>query len=149
MPSRRDFIRAMIAFAAGLPLFQTLASCGEAAHVSSDPLSAKDDDFVTLYDCYAVATYFDGGIGPKTGTITVAMIDSNQETIIDFWHGHSGQQHKFTITSTHFQSIRDLKKTWIETTSVDGHKHKLFIDPLDPQWRVPGAKPVQIKRKRD
>jgi hypothetical protein len=146
--SRRDFLRAAAAMAAAVPAFAGLHACGIVDESESKILSLNDGELVTLFDCYAVATYFDGGIGPHTGTITVAMIDANQETTLEFWHGHGGKQHQFKITPDHFQSIRDLKKTWIETTTVDNHTHKLFIDPVDPQWRVPGAKPVQIRRKR-
>ncbi|MEY4629881.1 MAG: hypothetical protein RIQ81_1, partial [Pseudomonadota bacterium] len=122
------------------------ADVSDAGPINQAP--AGEEEMVTLYDCFAVATYYDGEIGPHTGTITVAMVDANTEVNLEFWHGHGGSQHKFTVTAGHFQSIRDLQKTWIETTSVDNHTHKLFIDPVDPRWRVPGAKPVQIKRKR-
>ena len=50
----------------------------------------------------------------------------------------------FTITPEHFADLKHSKKVIIETTAVDGHKHKLFIDPTTPKWRVPGAAPTEV-----
>ena len=149
--SRRQFLVRVASCAAGAALLPVLDSCGPALDgvgSGAELNSTRDDQFVTLYDTYALATYYDGGIGPTTGTVTVAMVDANAESNLEFWHGHGGTSHRYKITPADFQSIRDLKKTWIETTTVDGHAHKLFIDPVDPQWRVPGATPVRIKKSR-
>jgi hypothetical protein len=149
--SRRQFLVRVASCVAGAALLPVVESCGPAIDgvgSGAELNSTRDDQFVTLYDTYAVATYYDVGIGPTTGTVTVAMVDANAESNLEFWHGHGGKSHHYTITPAHFQSIRDLKKTWIETTTVDGHAHKLFIDPVDPDWRVPGAKPVRIKKSR-
>lgn len=155
--TRRLFLFRAISGTAAAVVFPILGACGlgldgrfsqngrASGVVKTD---GGDDEFVTLYDTYAVATYFDGGIGPTTGTITVAMVDANLDVDLEFWHGHSGKTHQYRITARDFQSLRDLKKVWIETTSVDGHAHKLFIDPTDPNWRVPGAQPVRVKKSR-
>lgn len=147
--SRREFISRTASCVATAALLPALSSCGEVdANETAPAAASQDDGYVTLYDMHAIAVYFDGGFGPETGTVTVAMIDANVPVNFVFWHGHDGVNHQFDLMPDHFQSIRDLKKTWVETTTVDGHSHKLFIDPSDPRWRVPGAEPVRIKRYR-
>ena len=99
---------------------------------------------VTMYDTNAMALYFDGGLGPKTGIIKVDYILANKDVDLQFWHGHGGVYHRFTVTPAHFADLKKMKKIYIETTEVESHTHKLFIDPIDPQWRVAGAQPVQV-----
>ncbi len=99
---------------------------------------------ITLYDTNAMALYFDGGLGPKTGIIRVAAIIENKPVPFTFWHGHGGRDHQFTVTPEHFAVLKQLKRVTLQTTEVDGHSHKLFIDPVDPRYRVTGAKPVII-----
>jgi hypothetical protein len=98
----------------------------------------------TLHDTYAVALYFDGTLGPTTGTIRVADVVAGVTLPMLFWHGHGGQQHRFTVLPAHFAALRQGQRVMIETTMVDDHSHQLFIDPVDPRWRVPGAPPVQV-----
>ena len=99
---------------------------------------------VTLYDTYAMALYMDGGLGPKTGLIKVEYVVKGENVEMEFWHGHGGVSHRYTITQDHFRRLKKLEKVYIETTEVDDHTHKLFIDMKDPKWRVPGAKPVEV-----
>jgi hypothetical protein len=99
---------------------------------------------VTLYDMHAMALYLDGSLGPRTGIVRVADIAAGTEQPRDFWHGHGGQLHRFTITPAHFAALRRRERIMIETTEVDGHRHTLFVDPTDPQWRVEGATPQTI-----
>ena len=103
-----------------------------------------DAGYVVMYDTYAQALYMDGTLGPLTGTITVDYILANQEVDLDFWHGHGGQLHRFTIDPTHFAMLKQGERVYIMTTNVDGHNHMLFIDPTDPEYRVPGSDPVQV-----
>jgi hypothetical protein len=100
--------------------------------------------FITLYDTLAVALYFDGSLGPTTGTIRVADMVAGAATTFDFWHGHGGQLHRFTVTATHYAQLRRGQRVMITTTTVDSHEHMLFVDPRDPQWRAPDATPVQV-----
>lgn len=113
----------------------------------ADLTDRAGDDTILMYDTYAMATYFDGTLGPKTGICKVDDIIANTPVTMKFWHGHNGKLHQFTITPEHFKMLRHSKKVVIDTTTVDGHKHKLFIDPTNPKWRVPGAtaKPVRIE----
>lgn len=151
---RREFIQSALSYS-GIAIATTatlgLWGCGraeqEALEATSDLHGIGDEDFVIMYDTYAMALYMDGGLGPKTGVIKVDYIIKNQEMTLDFWHGHGGRQHKFTLKPEHFATLKQNKKVVIETTSVDSHTHKLFIDPTDSRWRVPGAQPVRVPKK--
>ena len=91
-----------------------------------------------------MALYMDGSLGPKTGVIKAEYLIKNEPVTLVFWHGHGGKNHQFTLLPEHYTSLKQSKKVVILTTSVDGHTHKLFIDPNDPKWRVPGVKPTEI-----
>lgn len=142
---RRKFLKLITAggIAAGLPVFASDYELGE--FWDDEEL---DEDFVTLYDTYAMALYMDGGLGPKTGIIKVDYILENEAVKMQFWHGHGGRNHEFTVLPEHFAQLKELKKVTIQTTAVDGHTHKLFIDPVDPRWRVPGAQPVKVPKSQ-
>ena len=99
---------------------------------------------VTLYGTNAVALYFDGSQGPYTGVIRVSYIVANAAITLDFWHGHGGAQHRFTLLPEHFAALKRLEKATLETSVVDGHSHKLYIDPNSTVHRVAGAQPVQV-----
>lgn len=97
-----------------------------------------------FYDTYAMALYFDGGLGPKTGIIAVSYLLANEPITLDFWHGHGGKLHAYTVTPDHFAQMRKRKKVTLETTIVDSHSHKLFIDVTDVRYRVPGSVGIGI-----
>lgn len=99
---------------------------------------------VTLHDTHAMALYLDGSLGPRTGIIRVAAVAAGTDQPMDFWHGHGGALHRFTVTASHFAALRRRERVMIETTGVDAHRHMLFIDPVDPRWRVEGAPPQTI-----
>jgi hypothetical protein len=136
---RRDFVFRALATGGGFLLF----GCGRDEE-SSLARGLLKEGTVTLYDTHAQALYMDGGMGPKTGIIKVDYILANQPVVLEFWHGHGGRNHRFTLTEAHYTELKKLKRVYIETTVVDGHTHKLFIDPVDPRWRVAGAKPVVV-----
>lgn len=104
------------------------------------------EDYVILYDTYAMALYMDGSLGPKTGIIKVDYVIENAPITLQFWHGHSGRNHEFTLLPEHFEKLRLEQRVYLETSEVEGHKHRLFIDPVAPQWRVPGAQPIKVPR---
>ncbi len=135
---RRDFLKATAA--GGTVLW---IGC----QLETDELAtstAESEGTVTLYDSYAQALYYDGTEGPKTGTITVELILAGVATSFDFWHGHGGKKHRFEITVEQWAELKTGARVYIQTTEVDGHSHKLFVDPVDPKYRVPGAMPVVI-----
>lgn len=144
--NRREFVSSILhAGAFGLAA-GTLWGCG--AHQNeSEPAVAqalKTRDEIIMYDTNAMALYFDGGMGPKTGIIKVDYILKNEPVTLTFWHGHGGVNHKFTLLPEHYEQFKKMKKVYVETTIVESHKHKLFIDFSDPKWRVAGAKPIPV-----
>ena len=119
------------------------AEPGDAASEAGDA-SAEGGRVVTLYDTYAVALYFDGTLGPKTGIVTAAQMAAGVDVPFAFWHGHGGQQHRFTVTAADLAELRERRKATVRTSVVDGHSHLLFVDPTDARWRVPGAQPLTV-----
>ena len=99
---------------------------------------------VKLHDTYAQALYLDGTNGPLTGTVTTAQVIAGAIVTMDFWHGHGGIQHRFTLEAQHFADLVHGKRITVGTTTVDGHAHTLLIDPKDEGYRVPGAPDVDV-----
>lgn len=106
-------------------------------------------DRALLYDTYAISLYFDGSQGPKTGIIAVSYVLANEPVTLDFWHGHGGVLHRYTVGPEHFSQMKKLKKTTLETTIVESHSHKLFIDTSDARFRVPGAVGIAVPDEGD
>lgn len=140
MKNRRQFLQdvSFLIFSGA-----TILSCGK-QEGGDQVIRLAAGGEVILYDTNAMALYYDGSLGPKTGVIKVQYILDNVEVTLDFWHGHGGKQHQFTLTPKHYTDLKALKKVTIETSKVDGHTHTLFIDPNDKRYRVPGAKPIPV-----
>lgn len=127
---------------------------GEAVPLDGGPPAARDtgparhdagcDDFVVMYDTYAQSLYFDGTLGPTTGVIRVDYVLAGAAVELEFWHGHGGLSHRFTVTPAHFESLKRGERVTLETTEVEAHTHQLFIDPVDPRYRVPGSSGVSV-----
>lgn len=96
------------------------------------------------HDTNAQALYLDGSLGPLTGVIEVAAMAAGVATTRDFWHGHGGVLHRFTIDPDQFAALIRGERVTIATTTVDGHAHTLFIDPIDEAYRVTGAPDVIV-----
>ncbi len=122
------------------------AGADAAVDAASDASDASDAPHPTvrLYDTNAVALYFDGSMGPYTGVIHVSYILANVPVTLDFWHGHDGMQHRFTLLPAHFADLKKLKRVSIETSVVEDHSHLLFIDPVSSTYRVPGTPAVDV-----
>ncbi len=99
---------------------------------------------VAMHDTYAQALYLDGTYGPLTGVVEVAFVLAGQTITLDFWHGHGGVQHRYTLEPTHFEMLKTGQRVTVGTTEVEGHAHTLFVDPLDEDYRVPGAPDVEV-----
>jgi len=140
--NRREFLLKAALTSSGLYLF----GCGREESGSGFLTrgAVGERGKITLYDMNAQALYMDGTFGPYTGVIKVDYIVNNQPVVLKFWHGHGGRDHMFTLQPSHYDELKKLKRVYIETTVVDSHTHKLFIDPVDPKWRVKGAQPVSI-----
>lgn len=145
--NRRDFFKKSATTVLSGTAVSGLVGCGRES--MQRPIErgfefSRRDETVTLYDTYAQALYFDGTMGPKTGIVKVDYILADRPVVIEFWHGHGGSQHRYILTPAHFHDLKQLKRVYLYTDEVANHKHKLFIDPTDPRWRVPGAQPVQV-----
>lgn len=146
---RRDFLKWSWGGLAGFAV-TAVSGCGKqlegllSSGESGSRMAHGARKEITLYDTNAMALYFDGGLGPKTGIIRVQAILANQPLKMKFWHGHGGKDHEFTVLPEHFATLKKLKRATVTTTVVDGHSHKLFIDPVDARYRVAGAKPVVV-----
>jgi hypothetical protein len=116
----------------------------DAAHADAGPDVDACSDTVTMYDTNAQALYLDGSLGPLTGVIEVEYIVAGAAITLDFWHGHSGQQHRFTLLPEHYDALKRGERVYVGTTEVDDHSHMLFIDPVDPDYRVAGAQGVEV-----
>ena len=99
---------------------------------------------VLMHDTNAQALYLDGSFGPLTGNIKVTYVMAGTTITLEFWHGHGGTPHRFTIEPQHFEKLKKGEKVTLGTTTVDGHAHTLFIDPKDENYRVPGAPDVAV-----
>jgi hypothetical protein len=116
----------------------------DAAATSSSSDDACVPQTVKMHDTYAQALYYDGTNGPLTGIITTAQIIVGVVLTMDFWHGHNGMQHRFTLGAPELDKLKKGERITVETTTVDGHAHTLFIDPKDEGYRVPGAPDVDV-----
>ena len=99
---------------------------------------------VLMHDTNAQALYLDGSLGPLTGNIKVTYVIAGTTITLDFWHGHGGTPHRFTLTPGDFAKLKQGQRITVGTTTVDGHAHTLFVDPKDEKYRVPGAPDVPV-----
>lgn len=107
-------------------------------------IDACTQAIVKMHDTNAQALYLDGTKGPLTGVVTVAQVIAGTTVTLDFWHGHNGVQHKFTLDASHFATLKRGERILLGTTIVDGHSHTLFVDPRDEAYRVLGAPDVDV-----
>jgi hypothetical protein len=115
---------------------------GAADAQEGDPCEGVET--IEIYDSNAQALYLDETLGPLTGVILVDQIVAGEVITLDFWHGHGGQLHAFTLGAEQFAQLRRGERTYVTTTEVDSHQHTLFIDPVDPLYRVEGAVPIVV-----
>jgi hypothetical protein len=152
----------LLGFGTGVGVVATLINCDAGAGpTSSDPSEpdaattpgdaapsttpdACTQRYVQMHDTNAQALYLDGSLGPLTGVIRVQYVLAGTAITLDFWHGHGGQQHRFTLTPAHFEQLKAGQRVTLGTTTVDNHAHTLFIDPLDEDYRVRGAPDVPV-----
>ena len=99
---------------------------------------------VHMHDTHAQALYLDDSLGPLTGIIRVDAVIAGVALTLDFWHGHGGVRHRFTLEPSHFEALKRGERITVGTTTVDGHAHTLFVDPVDETYRVAGAPDVPV-----
>jgi len=116
-------------------------SASATADASPDACAEK---FATMHDTFAQALYLDGSLGPLTGTIQVAQVVAGVSVTMDFWHGHGGVPHRFTMGPAELAALKAGQRVTVGTTTVEGHAHTLFVDPKDETYRVPNAPDVEV-----
>lgn len=111
----------------------------QAAAANSDQAVAAEKDG------YSTFAYYEGiradgkrsasrndGTALKMPCITKEVIAAGQEVSYDFWHGHSGELHRFTLTVEDLQALKEEKSIEVFTAIVDGHKHAVKVDVKKP-----------------
>src|SRR5688500_15917434 len=72
------------------------------AHAGPDACSA---DTVLLHDTNMQALYLDGSYGPLTGVCEVEYVMAGAAVTLDFWHGHGGVDHRFTLGPAEYAKL--------------------------------------------
>lgn len=119
-------------------------TAGDETDGDAPPTDACVPPTVQMHDTNAQALYLDGTNGPLTGVVTVAMVAARETITLDFWHGHGGISHRFTLEPAHFEALLRGERVTVGTSTVEDHAHTLFIDPRDEAYRVPGAPDVPV-----
>jgi hypothetical protein len=120
------------------------ASGGTGMMPADGSIDACIQDVIKMHDTYAQALYLDGSLGPLTGVVTTAHVMAGTTVTMDFWHGHGGVLHRFTLDASHFEALKRGERVTVGTTMVEGHAHTLFVDPRDERYRVEGAPDVDV-----
>lgn len=113
---------------------------------TSNPTEETEIEYFDYYPLYAMATYFDGTTGPVTAEIDAATVSGGEDSSMIFWHGHGGMKHSFVLSADDKLRVLNGERVEIETSRVSGHSHRLFIDPTDEKWRIPGQQMVKIAK---
>lgn len=143
---RRSFFSGVLLKAlAAIPLigsaYKLFGQDGDSEGSTVEPVTSLEG--VLIYDLYAMALYFDGTLGPKTGEILARDIIAAADKEYLFWHGHGGVQHQYRIQAADFEKIRSGLKVTLETDNVANHNHKFFIDPTQTKYRIPNREPIE------
>lgn len=133
-----------VAAVASIALF---ASCVKPFGDGNSSSMVKDDQpaIAAEKEGYSTFAYYEGiradgkrsasrtdGTGLKMPCITKEVIAAGQEVSYDFWHGHSGELHRFTLTVEDLQTLKEEKSIEVFTAIVDGHKHAVKVDVKKP-----------------
>lgn len=60
--------------------------------------------------------------------ISSADLDAGETKVYEFWHGHSGVNHQFTVTADDFIELNNGETLEVYTNLVDGHRHAVRIN---------------------
>ena len=156
---RRKFFK-ILAFPAMATMGLRLTACGrnlgsQAKDGEANPETGK---FVDMQDIMAFGlfqafvpglanqTIETNGEGTETGTVKTDIILANKPMTYAFWHGHSANPHKFTVTPAHFADLKKGKIVYVATTIDDGHYHVAKLDPKRVDTKSPVVKiPVDVE----
>ncbi len=61
--------------------------------------------------------------------ISALDIAAGFEKSYDFWHGHSGKLHRFTVTTDDFKKLQSGHNVEVYTSIVEDHRHSLVVSP--------------------
>lgn len=61
--------------------------------------------------------------------VSHADIVAGVEKVYEFWHGHGGRQHKFTVTANDFSKLLRGESVEIYTSVVEDHRHSAMVTP--------------------
>ncbi len=72
--------------------------------------------------------------GTTTGILTAATIIAGVPVTMQYWHGHNGIWHMFTITAENFATLKSGNPVmfYVPTTVVEDHYHLTMVDPNRP-----------------
>jgi hypothetical protein len=132
---RRDFLSSSLK----MPL--TILGLGLISGRSLNSAFACESDFAAKQGIKTFAFY--QGLGPiqvrspnRTDGTNFSMpciseddVTAGEAKSYEFWHGHGGKNHKFTIDADGFSKLAAGESIEIFTDVVTGHRHALKIDP--------------------
>jgi hypothetical protein len=136
---RRYFLRIVATAPIAIAGLSLNHACSTDENISSDLAGNAADE-----PAYKSFAYYQG-LGPSEsrsssrndGTysqmpcITMRDIARGVTKEYQFWHGHGGGSHRFTVTAENFAELREGKFVEIFTNIIDGHRHALRISPQE------------------
>lgn len=125
---RREFLKKLL----GFPLLLRTALGLAATRTGGARAASKDDlDSFGYYQGLGPTEKRDprrtDGTYSGMPTILRKDIDAAIDKDYNFWHGHSGKLHKFTITHDQFLALQRAETIEPYTSVVDGHRHSLRV----------------------
>jgi hypothetical protein len=61
--------------------------------------------------------------------ITMDEIEAVEDRVYEFWHGHGGTKHHFTVKADDFLRLKHGEAIEIYSDMVESHRHAIGIDP--------------------
>jgi len=141
--NRRSFIQTALGSALTAVSFQTTAwgQISQTIIHRSDRVNTDDIKDLLLWAPYEAflpeqtdPVVDDPSDGTQTGVLKAEDIVKGQALTLQFWHGHGGVYHMFTITPDNFTSLKagNAVAIYVPTTVVEDHYHMVLIDPNKP-----------------
>ena len=139
---RRRFLIDLCGISAASYATYVLAGCSTETTASRSSSKAYADRVIGKIQSFA---YYEG-LGPtedrdparsdgttyKMPCISPEDVDAGVDKLYDFWHGHDGMIHRFTVTASDFTRLKLGESVEIFTSLVEGHRHSLLIAPTSP-----------------
>ncbi len=136
--NRRTFIRNAIGSTLTAAAFSRLA-WGRLSEMPSGPAAdVKDLILFAPYEAFLPEqtdpVLSNPHEGTENGILKAEDIIKGEPLTLEFWHGHGGVKHEFTITAENFSSLKagNPVVVYVPTNVVGGHYHFVVIDPKRP-----------------